>query len=82
LPLLHRTAIIEKHTCYDFLAKYPKVEAWQVAMLETSLPVQSVSDDFEEYFTDFFLSGKTYLGNGDNNEVNLSTQCGGSNCCG
>ena len=37
LPLLHRASIINKHTCYDFLADFPKVKAWQSALMETGL---------------------------------------------
>jgi glutathione S-transferase len=44
LPLLHRAAIIENHTGYDFIAKYPKVKAWQSAIMVTGLPEKSVSE--------------------------------------
>jgi len=64
LPLLHRAAIIERRTGYDFLSKYPKVKAWQSAVLETGLAEKSVSGDFEAAFTDFYLSDKTFLGRG------------------
>jgi len=81
LPLLHRSAIIQKHTCFDFLDRHPKVKAWQKALLESDLPTRSVPDDFEQVFTDFYLSDQTYLGSGNNCEMDSSTQCGGSNCC-
>ena len=62
LPLLHRAAVIQKHSKYNFLAGYPKVKAWQEALLETGLAKASVAPDFEEAFTDFYLSAETYLG--------------------
>lgn len=62
LPLLHRASIIENHSCHDFLADYPKVKKWQAALLETDVLKKSVSDDFEEVFTGFYLSDETYLG--------------------
>ena len=62
LPLLHRTALIEQHAGYDFLAEYPKLEQWREALLSTSLANQSVPDEFEEIFTDFYLNEETYLG--------------------
>ncbi|GAA3929943.1 glutathione S-transferase family protein [Litoribacillus peritrichatus] len=63
LPLLHRAAIIEQYTRYDFLANYPNVKNWQKALLGTGLAEKSVSEDFEQVFTEFYLSEKTYLGN-------------------
>jgi len=66
LPLLHRAAIIESHTGYDFLAGYPKVKAWQAALMETDTPQKSVANDFEEAFTGFYLSEKTFLGSQKN----------------
>lgn len=63
LPLLHRAAIIESHTGYDFIAKYPKVKKWQSALIQTGIPEKSVTTDFEEAFIDFYLSDSTFLGN-------------------
>lgn len=63
LPLLHRAAIIENSTGYDFLADYPKVKAWQSAVLATGLGEKSVATNFEDAFAGFYLSDKTYLGN-------------------
>ncbi len=37
LPLLHRAAIIKKHTDFDFLCGLPKTQAWQSVLLETGL---------------------------------------------
>lgn len=62
LVLLHRAAIIKERSGYDFLAKYPKVKAWQEAMLKTGLAEKSVVEDFEDHFSNFYLSEKTHLG--------------------
>lgn len=62
LPLLHRAAIIEALSGYDFLEDFPRVKAWQEAILGTRLPEKSVSRDFEERFTSFYLTESTYLG--------------------
>ncbi|MGF1728395.1 glutathione S-transferase family protein [Photobacterium kasasachensis] len=79
LPLLHRAAIIKKHTDFDFLCGLPKTQTWQSALLETGLADKTVSADFEELFTDFYLSN-TYLGTG--NDVQQSSACASSSCCG
>jgi glutathione S-transferase len=65
LPLLHRAALIERHTGYDFLTGYPLVKKWQRHLMETGLAEKSVADDFESAFTSFYLSDATFLGNGD-----------------
>ena len=62
LPLLHRAAIIEACSGYDFLKDFPRVKAWQEAILGTGLAERSVSDDFEERFAAFYLAESTYLG--------------------
>ena len=62
LPLLHRANIILEHTGYDLLTDYPKVQAWQKTIMKTDIVGKSVSDDFEDKFTDFYLSNETYLG--------------------
>ena len=62
LPLLHRAAIIEAYSGYDFLEDFPRVKGWQEAILATGLAEKSVSDDFEERFTAFYLAESTYLG--------------------
>lgn len=72
LPLLHRAAIIEKHTGYDFLGNRPRMKAWQNTLLATDLAAQSVAVDFEQAFAGFYLSDKTYLGRGRDGE-----NCGG-----
>lgn len=66
LPLLHRAAIIERHTNYDFLQDYPKVKAWQSSLMATGLAEKSVSSDFDEYFSGFYLLDSTFLGKGEN----------------
>ena len=62
LPLLHRAAIIETHTGFNFISGYPKVRKWQAETLQTGLPAKSVSEDFEAAFTRFYLSDETFLG--------------------
>ncbi len=62
IPLLHRTALIEKYTRYDFLAAYPKLMDWRHALLDTGLQSTSVSEDFEALFRGFYLNKETYLG--------------------
>ncbi|WP_281558062.1 glutathione S-transferase family protein [Thalassomonas sp. RHCl1] len=63
LPLLHRAAIIEENTGYDFIEGFTKVKAWQKAILASGLPQLSVAEDFDEKFKGFYLSEETYLGN-------------------
>ena len=60
LPMLHRAAIIEAHTGFDFFMGLPKVKAWQKAIMESGLAEKSISEDFEERFTGFYLD-ETYL---------------------
>jgi len=79
LPLLHRIAIVKKHTDFDFLCGLPKVQAWQTELLNSGLVEKTVSTDFEALFTDFYLTN-TFLGQGE--DVQQSSVCGASNCCG
>lgn len=74
IPILHRAAIIENYSGYDFLAEFPSLKRWQQALLSTGIPGKSVPEDFEEKFTAFYLSEKTYLGQ-------LTKQKQGSACC-
>ncbi|MEM9568411.1 MAG: glutathione S-transferase family protein [Cyanobacteria bacterium P01_E01_bin.34] len=60
--LLHRTEIVERRSGYDFLANFPRLQAWRAAVMSTGIPAASVSDDFEERFSSFYLAAKTYLG--------------------
>lgn len=62
VPLLHRAAIIAERSGYDFIAGFPKVKAWQKALLETGLAEKSVPEDFIARFSEFYLSEETYLG--------------------
>ena len=62
LPLLHRAHIILKHTGHDLLTGYPKIQAWQKAIMKKNMVQKSVSEDFENKFKGFYLSSKTYLG--------------------
>jgi glutathione S-transferase len=82
LPLLHRAALIEKHTEYDFLAGYPTVKKWQHHLMNTGLAEKSVADDFETAFTAFYLSESTYLGNGGSTLGDkVAMCCGNVSCC-
>jgi glutathione S-transferase len=62
LPLLHRAALIHKHSGYDFLETYPKLKKWQEALMNTGFAEASVPKDFEEIFIGFYLNEGTYLG--------------------
>ncbi len=62
LPLLHREAIIEKYSGYDFIRKFGKIKILQENILATCLPQKSVAPDFEQKFVEFYLSEETYLG--------------------
>ncbi len=75
LPLLHRAAIIERYTGFDFLGAFPKVKQWQEAVLALEIAEQSVCEDFESRFTAFYLAGTTYLGQ-------LAKKQAGTACCG
>ena len=75
LPVLHRAAIIERYTGFDFLEAFPKVKQWQEAMLATGLAEKSVAEDFESRFTAFYLADTTYLGR-------LAQKQAGTACCG
>ncbi len=75
LPLLHRAAIIERYTNFDFLGAFPKVKRWQEVVLATGIAEKSVAEDFESRFTAFYLAGTTYLGQ-------LAKKQAGIACCG
>lgn len=81
LPILHRANIIEQNTCHDMLAKWPNVKRWQQALLNTNLAAQSVANDFEQTFTNFYLSNETYLGNNANCDVSAQKHCAQQDCC-
>lgn len=83
LPLPHRAKIVRDHSGYDFLKSYPKVQAWQNAIIETGVAEKSVSDDFEERFVGFYLAEQTFLGRGANfNEAPRTSENKRSGCCG
>ncbi len=62
LPILHRAAVIEEYSGYDFLADFPRAKKWQSAIIATGLPKRSVPTDFNDRFAGFYLSDSTYLG--------------------
>ncbi len=64
LPLLHRSAIVADHSGHDMLEPYPRVKAWRHAVLDTRIPERSVSQDFTQTFSDFYLAERTWLGRG------------------
>ncbi|MBW8183542.1 glutathione S-transferase family protein [Shewanella nanhaiensis] len=78
LPILHRAAIVKAHSGFDFLCGLPKAQAWQQAVLATGLADKSVAADFNEKFSDFYLSN-TYLTEGKDIQ---STACRSTSCCG
>ena len=84
LPLLHRAAIVADRSGHDMLATYPKVKAWQQALLATGIPQRSVAEDFDTRFVNFYLADHTWLGRGANLNETPSTaalkRSGG--CCG
>lgn len=75
LPLLHRAALVERHSGFDFLAGHPRVKAWQRALLATGLGERSVAADFERVFGDFYLGAHTFLGAG------CAVSGAGGGCC-
>ena len=64
LTLLHRADIIERRSGYDFIGNRPRMKKWQTQVLATGLAEKSVAPDFEEAFSNFYLSEETYLGRG------------------
>lgn len=83
LPLLHRAKIIEDRSGYDFLADFPKVKAWQGALMGTGIAEKSVAPDFDDAFADFYLAERTFLGRGANfNEAPAKPSTQSAGCCG
>ena len=82
LPLLHRAAIVADRTGYDFLNNFPKVRTWRSALMATRLAEKSVSEDFEQRFSEFYLSDETYLGRGADYTAISGDCCNKSQCCG
>lgn len=81
LPLLHRADIIRRYTGFDFLADFPRVRQWQQGLLSTGIHTRSVSEDFEQRFTNFYLSQSTYLGSGQDCSNDLDQRCASGGCC-
>ncbi|WP_310619200.1 glutathione S-transferase family protein [Flexibacterium corallicola] len=81
LPMLHRADIIERHRGYDMLEGLPKVKEWQGSVLAKGLAERSVSEDFEEAFTSFYLSDETYLGKGKCCTPSTVDTCSEGTCC-
>ena len=79
VPLLHCAAIVKKYTNYDFLCGLTKSQAWQQNVLSSLAMGNTVSEDFEPLFKNFYLTN-TYLGEGQN--VQQAGICGSSACCG
>ncbi|WP_163132696.1 glutathione S-transferase family protein [Agarivorans sp. Alg241-V36] len=77
LPLLHRAHIVKQKTGFDFLCGLPKMQAWQNNLMATDLVSKTVAEDFEEKFSNFYLTN-TYLG-GNSNAA--APSCGVSSCC-
>ena len=62
IPLLHRTEIVMQRSGYDFLTNFARLKQWRSAVISSNIPKSSVSEDFEDRFSDFYLSERTYLG--------------------
>lgn len=60
--LLHRTEIIRKYSGFDFLIDFQKLSKWRKTLMENASLLQSVSNDFEAEFLNFYLNENTYLG--------------------
>lgn len=84
LPLLHRSALVEKHSGFDMLEGFPKVKAWQQAVLKSGVAERSVSPDFVPEFSGFYLSERTWLGRGalEGEPAATVAAAGGGGCCG
>ncbi len=61
-PLLHRAAVVENYTGFDFLSAFPKTKTWQQELMTVDALARSVSEDFEKAFVEFYLNDQTYLG--------------------
>lgn len=85
LVLLHRAKIIEEKTGYDFIGDRPKLKRWQTTLLVNELAEESVAEDFEDKFCDFYLSKETYLGRLSRDKTRYpptsSSHPRGGSCC-
>lgn len=68
LVLLHRAAIVERHSGYDFVGDRPKLKRWQRSLMASGFAEKSVAEDFEAAFAAFYLSEDTALRRCDNTE--------------
>lgn len=86
LPLLHRADIIRRHSGFNMLQSFPKVQRWQQRLIESDLTEKSVAPDFEEKFVNFYLAETTWLGQLMRGTVRQrSTPCNAkvaTGCCG
>ena len=55
LPILHRAALIESGSGYDFLKDFPKCKQWQKLLLSTGLAEKSVAKILQVNFSHFIL---------------------------
>ena len=62
LPLLHRAAIVEQKSGYDFVSEFPRLKRLQKDLMKTGIAEKSVSRDFNDKFATFYLTDDTYLG--------------------
>ncbi len=83
LPLLHRAAIVKVHSGFDFFDGLPLMQAWQRNLLATGLAEKTVSDDFVERFSDFYLTN-TFLADMNRSQESQPAKqaCNTSSCCG
>jgi glutathione S-transferase len=81
IPLLHRAKILEDHSCYNMLEGLDKVIKWQEELLKLNVVNKSVSSDFLESFSGFYLSEKTYLGAKCDVSSKVDSSCSAGTCC-
>lgn len=82
LTLLHRADIMHRHSGYDFLGDRPKLKQWQRQLMASGLAEKSVAPDFDEAFSNFYLSGETYLGRqGDGEDASIGVAVASDACC-
>ena len=77
---MHRAHIIEARTGYDFLDGRAKLKSWQTCLMRSGLAEASVEADFEDRFSDFYLSEETCLGRGDDTSICLPVGQNGAEC--
>ncbi len=61
-PLLHRAAVVQKYTGFEFLSAFPKAKKWQQKLMKIDALARSVPADFEKVFIRFYMNDRTYLG--------------------